>query len=94
MKYNQPITIGGYKGARWTPLALGFKFFQFHAVFGKIGQNRMLVPPPPGLAPSPRGNPRSATDNVDIYLSYFVNFTKKDIQILFLPSLISVFKFY
>ena len=25
----------------------GSKFFQFHAVFGKIWQNRMLAPPPP-----------------------------------------------
>ena len=36
--------------------------FQFHAVFGKIWQNRMLAPPPGELAPPPRGNPRSATD--------------------------------
>ena len=33
----------------------GDKFFQFHAVFGKIWQIRMLAPPP-------RGNPGSATD--------------------------------
>ena len=26
----------------------GSKFFQFHAVFGKFWQNRMLAPPPPG----------------------------------------------
>ena len=39
----------------------GSKFFQFHAVFGKIWQNRMLAPPPGELAPPPRGNPRSAT---------------------------------
>ena len=32
----------------------GSKFFQFHAVFGKIWQNRKLAPPP-------RGNPGSAT---------------------------------
>ena len=36
------------------------KFFQFHAVFGKIWQNRMLAPPGE-LAPPPRGNPGSAT---------------------------------
>ena len=31
----------------------GSKFFQFHAVFGKIWQNRMLAPPPRGVgAPS------------------------------------------
>ena len=39
----------------------GPKFFQFHAVFGKIWQNRMLAPPGE-LAPPPRGNPGSATD--------------------------------
>ena len=38
----------------------GSKFFQFHAVFGKIWQNRMLAPPWE-LAPPPRGNPGSAT---------------------------------
>ena len=37
------------------------KFFQFHAVFGKFWQNRMLAPPPGELAPPPRGNPGSAT---------------------------------
>ena len=26
----------------------GSKFFQFHAVFGKIWQNRLLAPPPLG----------------------------------------------
>ena len=42
----------------WTPS----KFFQFHAVFGKFWQYRMLAPPPHHeLAPPPRGNPRSAT---------------------------------
>ena len=40
----------------------GSKFFQFHAVFGKIWQKRMLAPPPGELAPPPRGNPRSATE--------------------------------
>ena len=33
----------------------GSKFFQFHAVFGKIWQNRMLAPAG-GLAPPTRGN--------------------------------------
>ena len=45
--------LGGAQGARapppWAP-----KFFQFHAVFRNIWQNRMLAPPPP------RGNPGSA----------------------------------
>ena len=29
----------------WTRFPSGSKFFQFHAVFGKIYQNRMLAPP-------------------------------------------------
>ena len=36
------------------------KFFQFHAVFGKIWQNGVLLGFPGGLAPPPRGNPGSA----------------------------------
>ena len=35
----------------------GSKFFQFHAVFWKIWQNRMLAPPP-------RENPGSATGRI------------------------------
>ena len=35
------IVSGGSKGGG----ALGPKFFQFHAVFGKIWQIRMLAPP-------------------------------------------------
>ena len=56
----------------WTrpPPPRGSKFFQFHAFFGKIWQNRMLAPPPPGeLAPPPRGNPGSATAVGTLYLS-------------------------
>ena len=45
-------------GARTRPP--GSKFFQFHAVFGKIWQNRMLVLPR-GVGAPPRGNPGSAT---------------------------------
>ena len=48
---------GRRAGGMRTPLA--FKFFRFHAVFRKIWQNRMLVPPRE-LAP-PWGNPGSAT---------------------------------
>ena len=44
------------------PPSWGSKFFQFHAVFGKIWPNRVLAPPPGELAPPPRGNPGSATD--------------------------------
>ena len=46
------IYSGGSKGARgmraphWES-----KFFQFHAVFGNIWQNRMSAPPPRELAP-------------------------------------------
>ena len=40
----------------------GSKFFQFHAVFRKVWQNRMLVPPW-GVNAPPRGNPGSATDS-------------------------------
>ena len=36
--------LRGARGMRAPPLR-GPKFFQFHAVFGKIWQNRMLVPP-------------------------------------------------
>ena len=47
---------------RVPPPTRGSKFFQFHAVFWKFWQNRMLAPPSPGeLAPPPRGNPGSAT---------------------------------
>ena len=48
---------GGAPGAR-PPY--GPKFSRFHAVFRKIWQNRMLAPPPRGLAPPPTGNPGSA----------------------------------
>ena len=47
------VCSGVSKGARFP---WGSKFFQFHAVFGKIWQNRMLAPPGE-LAPPPRGNP-------------------------------------
>ena len=51
-----------------------FLFFQFHAVFEKFWQNRMLAPPGQ-LAPPPRGNPGSATghfenDNVRMYRNH------------------------
>ena len=55
---------GGSKGAQGMPPQWS-KFFQFHALFGKIWQNRMLAPPPPReLAPPPWGNPGSATGYV------------------------------
>ena len=48
---------GGREGR--VPSPPGSKFFQFHAVFGKIWQNRILAPPGE-LAPPPRENPGSA----------------------------------
>ena len=43
---------GGFRGGG----ARAPKFFRFHAVFGKIWQNRMLVPPPPwGVGAPPPG---------------------------------------
>ena len=54
------LRINGSDGSRGTrdarPLPRGSKFFQFHAVFGKIWQNLMLAPLPP------RGNPGSGTE--------------------------------
>ena len=47
-------------GARDVHLPWGSRFLQFHAVFGKIWQNCMLVPPGELVAP-PWGNPGSAT---------------------------------
>ena len=47
----------------------GSKFFQFHAVFGKIWQIRMLAPPGE-LARPPRGNPGSATDQEELRASW------------------------
>ena len=46
------VDIGGSKGVgvKDSP-SPGFKFFQFHAVFGKIWQNRMLAPPLEGWRP-------------------------------------------
>ena len=55
------LPVADLRGDRGDAPPPGPKFFQFHAVFGKIGQNRMLAPPPEELAPPPRGNPGSAT---------------------------------
>ena len=56
------VDLRGPQGMCASPW--GSKFLQFHAVFGKIWQNRMLAPPPSptGLALPPRGNPGSATE--------------------------------
>ena len=41
-----PISVADLReGARDAPPPRGPKFFEFHAVFGKIWQNRMLAPP-------------------------------------------------
>ena len=59
--WSLPVSNSGQATApkRQIPRSGGFrrapKFFQFHAVFGKIWQNHMLAPPPP-----PPGNPGSA----------------------------------
>ena len=40
----------------------GSKFFQFHAIFGKFWQNRMLAPRWKVARPHPGETPGSATD--------------------------------
>ena len=63
------IISGGSKGARVTRTPPWvFKFFQFHAVFEKIWQNRMLAPPS-------RGNPGSATDYYKIRIKRWLFIT-------------------
>ena len=57
-----PPLAGNPKSAPYGP-----KFSQFHAVFRKIWQNHMLVPPG-GLAPPPTGNPRSAPGKTNMIL--------------------------
>ena len=56
-----PVSDGSKGGERNAPPRS--KFFQFHAVFGKFRQNRMLAPPGE-LAPPPRRNPGSAIASV------------------------------
>ena len=57
MHGGQVVDLRGVQG-KCAPQ--GSKFFQFHAVFGKIWRIRMLAPPGQ-FAPPPRGNPGSAT---------------------------------
>ena len=57
MRNNAVADLGGAPSG--TPPAHGPKFSQFHAVFRKIWQNHMLVPPWRVGAP-PTGNPGSA----------------------------------
>ena len=58
--------IGGSRGgARDAPPPPGPKFLYFHAVFGKNWPNNRLAPPPSGVGAPPRGNPGSATEDVN-----------------------------
>ena len=56
-----PCSVAGLKGRGGEGRPRGPKFFQYHAVFGKIWQIRMLAPPLRELVPPPRGNPGSVT---------------------------------
>ena len=61
-------TIGESKGGARDAQSWTSKFFQFHAVFGKIWQNCVLAPPVE-LAPQSLWNPSSITEDNDFYLS-------------------------
>ena len=68
------------RGRSWHALPYSPKFSQFHAVFWKIWQNCMLVPPSGRLAPPPTRNPGSAPDSIELlfhteYLADFLHFT-------------------
>ena len=52
--YTNHTGSGGSGGGRGEGHPPGSKFFQFHAVFRKFWQNRMLAPLPGELAPPPR----------------------------------------
>ena len=52
----------------------GPKFFQFHAVFGKIWQNHMLAPPP-------RGNPGSATVNCEFLFLFLFPMVPEELSV-------------
>ena len=58
--YTVTVPSGGFRGARGGAPPWASKFFRFHAVFGKIWQNRMLAPPLGSWRP-PWENPGSAT---------------------------------
>ena len=68
-KHIYLYTVADLRGREGRPP--GPKFSQFHAVFGKIWQNRMLVLPRE-LAPPPRGNPGSATA-IYIYIYIYIS---------------------
>ena len=55
---------GGVRDARPPPPSAS-KFFQFHAVFGRIRQNCVFTPPPPWRVHAPPwGNPGSVTASI------------------------------
>ena len=62
LEVNSLITSGGSKGARGMRTPPGSQFFQFHAVLGNFDKI-VCWRPPRELAPPPRRNPGSATDN-------------------------------
>ena len=79
----KPLSLADLRGGHEGCAPPGSKFFQFHAVSGKIWQNHMLAPPlPGGLAPPPRRNPGSATGSVigfgDSAVSGFSDFNVYD----------------
>ena len=74
----------------WTraPLPPGVQILQFHAVFGKIWQNRMLAPSGE-LALPPQGNPGSATAVVYqmIYLHLLLIYHILIVKVYFLTDI-------
>ena len=54
-----PFFFQTYTQSRWRVqrgralLSVQFNYFHFHAVFGKIGPNNRLTPPPLELVPPP-----------------------------------------
>ena len=70
---------GGARGTREPPPPPGQKCLQFHAVFGKIWLNGMLVPPS-GVGSPPLGNPRSVTVSTCLIV---IRFTYLGMQLQF-----------
>ena len=69
---NEAANMLGVADLGGAPPPHGPKFSQFHAVFWKILQNRILAPPPEGRRPLPTGNPGSAPGSIttkSIYLN-------------------------
>ena len=56
------VEILQYRGSCPLPPPLDSpNYFNFMQFWGKIWQNRMLLPPPRRVAPPPQGNPGTAT---------------------------------